>query len=270
MRRTFTYRPPHGAGSGKRRLLVATVLVCLIFVADLVSGGSIRHGLRAFAVVISNWSARAGNAIGGSGFFSSRASLAAENRSLTEQLAQYEERAGGFDALKAENDQLRAFTHLDQSPEGGAPTGVTAPVVSSVRSSPYGTFLIGAGSGDGIARGSLVLTSGGFVVGTVSDTGAHTSLIAEIFAPDASIEATVAGASILATGMGGGNARAEVPRGITISPGSAVFAPRLGQRPIGVVGTVASSTGSATQNVYIRLPVTLASLQYVYIVPIRN
>ncbi|OGG50281.1 hypothetical protein A2763_01280 [Candidatus Kaiserbacteria bacterium RIFCSPHIGHO2_01_FULL_54_36] len=269
MKRTFTYRPATGASTGRRRLLATTALVVLVFVIDLASGGSIRHQLRGVASIASQWTSRVGSSIKGAGIFSSRAALEAQNRSLTEELSQFEERAAGYDALKAENAQLRALLNLVQSTPGQG-AGVTAPVVSSVRSSPYGTFLIGAGSAEAIARGSLVQTSGGFVVGSISDVGAHTALVSEVFAPGASIEAEVAGSSILATGSGAGNARAEVPRGIPISPGDTVVASQLGQRPIGIVGKVASSTGSAVQTVYIRLPVNLNSLQYVYIVPIRN
>jgi len=67
------------------------------------------------------------------------------------------------DALKDENDQLRSLTHLAETT-----TGVTVPVVSSVRSSRTETFIIGAGSAENIIHGSFVLSGGGFLVGTVS------------------------------------------------------------------------------------------------------
>jgi cell shape-determining protein MreC len=244
-----------------RRLLAATVLVCFLFVVDVLLGGKIRNELRAGAAAASQWAEKPFAAIAGSGFFSSRAALESQNQSLTEEVAQLQERAAGSDALQAENGQLQAMAHLAQT----AP-GITAPVVSSVRSSPYGTFLIGAGSQDGIARGDLVLTEGGFVVGAVGDLGAHVALVAEVFAPGASIDAILDGASVSIEGSGGGNARTSLPRGVAIAAGDPVVAPGFRERPVGVVGNVASSSASASQDIHIRLPVNLASLQYVYIV----
>ena len=244
-----------------RRLLAVTSLVIFLFVADVLSGGKIRFELRTLVGVVTPWLTKVSTTIAGSGVFSSRAVLEAQNRSLTDELAQFEERAGGYDVLKAENEQLRALTHL-----AADTIGVTAPITSSVRSSPYGTFLIGAGSADGIARGSLVLTPGGFVVGVVADVGAHTAIIAEVFAPNASIEGIVDGAAASIAGSGGGNARTALPRGLVITPGDPVFSPVVGQRAIGIVGAVASSSASASQDVFIRLPVNLASLQFVYVV----
>ena len=251
------------------RLLVITTLVVFLFALDILTGGSIRHLLRGGVVVMAEWSGRVGASIKGSGLLATRASLEAKNRVLSEQLTQYEERAGGFEALRTENEELRALVHLIESLPSGT-EGMTAPVVSSIRSSPYGTFLIGAGDSDGIARGSLVLTSGGFGVGTVTDTGAHTAVVTEVFAPSATIEAIVGSASISAAGSGGGNARASVPRALSITVGQPVVAPAFGQRPIGIVGNVASSSASASQDVSIVLPVNLASLKYVYILPVRN
>ena len=247
------------------RLLVITTLVVFLFALDILTGGSIRHLLRGGVVVMAEWSGRVGASIKGSGLLATRASLEAKNRVLSEQLTQYEERAGGFEALRTENEELRALVHLIESLPSGT-EGMTAPVVSSIRSSPYGTFLIGAGD----SRGSLVLTSGGFGVGTVTDTGAHTAVVTEVFAPSATIEAIVGSASISAAGSGGGNARASVPRALSITVGQPVVAPAFGQRPIGIVGNVASSSASASQDVSIVLPVNLASLKYVYILPVRN
>ena len=255
--------------SPHRRLFALTVLVIFLFLLDVLTGGSIRHQLRGGAVVLGEWSAYIGRGISGSGFFSTRASLEAQNRSLTEELAQYEERAGAYEVVRSENEQLRAFVRLVESMSRDA-QGVTAPVVSSVRTSPYGTFLIGAGEAEGIVRGSFVLTSGGFVVGTVTDTGAHTAIVGEVFAPGASIEAIAGGAAFSAVGSGGGNARAKVPRALTIQINEPVMAPELGQRPIGIVGNIASSSASASQDVFIVLPVNLSSLSYVYILPVRD
>ncbi len=255
--------------SPNKRLLAVTALVIFLFLLDVMTGGSIRHRLRGGVVVMAGWSRRVGQSIVGTGLFATRASLEVQNRSLAEELAQFEERAGGYEALRAENEELRAFVRLSESLSSAA-QGVTAPVVSSARTSPYGTFLIGAGVEEGITPGSLVLTSGGFVVGKVTDVGKHTSVVTEIFAPGASVETVVGGAPFPATGSGGGNARVKVPRALTVKVQDSVVAPELGQRPVGIVGSIASSSASASQEVFIVLPVNISSLKYVYILPVRN
>jgi cell shape-determining protein MreC len=252
-----SYRP----NNSRRSLWAATALVVFILVIDIFSGGKVRNEARAVGSFFSFALFHAASSVGGSGFFSSRASLEAQNRALVSQVNLYEERAAGFAVLQTENEQLRALTHLAQTTPG-----ISAPVVSSVISSPYGTFLIGAGTGDGIVRGSEVLTSGGFVVGTVSDVGAHTSTVSETFAPGASVKAVIRGTPVSIAGSGGGNAQTSVPRNVLVLSGDSVISPELGQRPIGVVGEVSSSTAQASQTIYIRLPVSLGALQFVYVV----
>ena len=255
-----SYRP-FRSGSNKSRLWAATALVVFLFIIDVLSGGKLRAEMRVGGAIVSRWGNVAEQAIFGSGFFSSRAALSAESRALSEQLAQYEERAAAYAVLQNENARLHEIVHLAENQPG-----ITAPIISSVRSSPYGTFLIGAGESEGITRGSEVLTSSGFVVGRVSDTGAHTAIVSEILAPGASIEAQVASSAIIVEGKGGGNGATHVPRGVRVSAGDPVTSPALGGRPVGIVGEVASTSASASQDVYIRVPVNLSGLQFVYVI----
>lgn len=259
MSERFTFAGARGR-SGRRRLFLTTVAVVCIVLADILSGGFIRAHVRTAVSTVWNAGTAVARSTGGSGYFSSRRALATENASLRQQLARYEERAAGYETLKAENDDLRALLRLAQ-----VERGITAPVVSSLRASPYGTFLIGAGEND-VARGDLVVSEGGFVAGKVSDVSARTALVSEIFAAGASLDVRVAGANVVAEGHGGGNARAKVPRGIKLATGDAVTAPSLGGRAVGVVGSVKSDESSADQTVYIRLPVNLSSLAFVYVV----
>ena len=260
MRTEFSYRSQQREGN-RRRLIVATVLVAFLFAADLVSGGALRHLVRSAAATLSRSVSTVVGNIAGSGLFTSRASLEAQNQALANELSSLRQRGAAFSALEAENQQLRGLARLAQTSPG-----VTAPVVSSVISSPYGTFLIGAGTSDGVHTGGLVLTAGGFVVGKISDAGAHVSTVSEIFSPNTSFNALIAGTPTIVTGSGGGNAHAELPRGAHVEVGDTVVSPELGQRQVGVVGAVASSSAQATQDVYMSLPVSLGSLQFVYVV----
>ncbi len=267
MKDSFSYRSARGNKSGRNKLFAATCIVIAIYSVDLLTQGAIRNQVHAWAAAVSGWAAGAAEVVVGSGLLSSRRSLESQNRSLLQQLAQSEERAFSYDSLKAENDILRALVIMVGSATSASMAGgVTAPIVSSVHSSPYGTFLIGAGSEDGIMSSSIVLTSGGFVVGVVGTVGARTSIVSEVFAPGATVDAVLNGASVVVRGSGGGNAHAKVPRGLVVRIGDSVVVPQFGQRPVGVVGEVASSSASASQDVYVRLPTSISSLRYVYVI----
>jgi len=244
----------------RRNLFIATALVLLILAIDFFSGGTLRALTRQGGSALWRSANGALSRAGQSGFFTSRASLARENQLLKEEIAGLQEEQAQNAALAAENDQLRAIVHLAQS----AP-GLTAPVTSSFKASPYGTFLIGAGSADGIAKGSIVESADGSIVGRVADVSAHQSLVVGLFAPGASVEALAGGTPVVLSGKGGGNAEGGLPRGARVAAGDPVFSPAFGQRAIGVVGKVEGGIASASTKIYVRSIVNLESLSFVYV-----
>lgn len=259
------YRPSNLRRGGNKGLYIVTALALLVLLADMATGGFIRAQVRVAGAAASRWTAAAGSAIGGTGLLSSRAALEAQNRSLALQLATLSEEAAQVDVLKEENDKLRAMVHLAEKDPG-----ITTPVISSLFASPYGTFMIGAGSEDGVEKGDIVLTDGGFVVGEVSDVSASVSLVTEILAPSAAFEALVSGAPIHAEGAGSGSGRAEVSRSLGVSVGDVIRAAQYAQQPIAIVGAIASTSESATQTIYFHLPTGLSEIQYIYVTQARR
>jgi cell shape-determining protein MreC len=233
--------------------------VCIVLI-DVFTGGFIRAHVQTAASFVWNTGVTISRSTTGNGYFTSHRKLAGENDNLRQQLARLEERAASYEVLYAENAALRGLLNLAQTERG-----ITAPIVSSMSASPYGTFLIGAGERD-VVSGDLVMSEGGFVIGRVADVSATTALVREVFASEASIDVRIAGASVVAEGHGGGNARAKVPRGVALAVGDAVVAQSLGGRAVGVVGSIESDQASAEQTVYIRLPLNLSSLSFVYVV----
>jgi cell shape-determining protein MreC len=250
----------NNSNKGVRSLVVATIFILLIFCIDFVSGGVIRTWVRDVGSALWEHGAGIGNSVAHSGGFSSRTALAQENAALRAEVAQLQDAAAANNATQSENDQLRALTHLAST----AP-GITAPIISSFRSSPYGTFMIGAGSADTVQQGALVLTSDGFIIGRVADLSAHTALVSELFAPGQSLDVLVDSIPISLQGEGGATARGQAPHGATIAVGESVVAPSLGQRAVGVVGDVESTAASPATDVLVRLPVNLESLSFVYV-----
>lgn len=256
------YRPSRRRTPGIRPLAAATLLVIALVAADAGSGGAVRRIVRESGASASGFASRMLRGVSESGVFASRRSLEERAASLEAEASRLRPLAAAAPVLQAENDQLRALVRLAE------PGGVTAPVVSSVLSSPYGTFVIGAGAQEGIVPGAVVVGADGYAIGVVSDVSPHRATVREALAPDAKTEAVIGGIAAVLTGSGGGNGRAPLPRDAAVSPGELAFAPALGQRPVGIVGAIASSSASATQEAYVRLPVNLSSLRYVYVIPL--
>ena len=251
------YRPNNPNKNGYRRLAIAIAVVVIVFSLDIVSGGVIRHYVRTIGAPIENIVSRA---IASSRWLSTRSGLESTIRAQAQHIESLQESAAASAVLAQENKELRALVNLVQKS-----SGVTAPVISSFRTSPYSTFMIAAGSQDGIARGALVLSNAGFVLGRVSDVGVRASLVTALFAPGSSIDALIGTSAGVVEGAGGGNAHAKVARGIDIPVGAAVTAPSLGGKPIGIVGKVEAQSASAYSDIYIGLPVNVASLSFVFV-----
>jgi cell shape-determining protein MreC len=256
------FRPgPAPTRKGRRQLFLVTLLAIFVVLLNMALGGKVSAMVRDVVAPVSDFGGKIGTAISQSGYFSSRRALEAQVSALQDEVQQDQLQAAAFAAVEQQNASLSSLEHLAQTSPG-----IAAPVTSSIVSSPYGTFTIGAGNADGISSGALVLSSGGFVIGKVAQTQAHQSLVDELFAPGAQTDVSIDGAAVVASGQGG-QAMAQVPHGITVTQGDPANAPDLGDRPIGVVQHVDSNPANAEQAVYIALPVSLSSLQFVYVTP---
>jgi len=244
----------------RRRLIMASVLVVLIFAVDIFTGGAVRNDLRFVLSPVMRVAGSIWRNVADNGYFLDRRSLEARIQQLQDQLSHMQQDEANFSVLKQQDEQLKSLVHLATDTPG-----ITAPIVSSLHASPYGTFLVGAGKSDGIEKGDLVIAGGGFVIGRISDVGDRSALVTELFAPNTSIDAIIDNAQVVVEGRGGGNAHAKVPHGITVSVGDPVTAPSLRGKPIGIVGSAQSQVTSAYSDVYIGMPINLQSLQYVYI-----
>ncbi len=260
----FSYRE-RNAGTGRRRLLLVTIFVIVLFLVDMVTGGSIRAIVRDANARISLAARAIGMTIASNGYFTSHAALASQNVALQARVATLEEQIVLSASLQQQVTTLSEMAHLATTEQG-----ITVPVASSFIASPYGTFLVGAGIDEGVSLDSLVLSGNGTAIGTISYVSAHTATVTEVFAPGVVINALLDGAPVSVHGAGGGNATTQVPHGVSIAPGDVVTAPSLGGHTIGIVGHVDTDPSSAAMQVYIGSPVNSASLQYVFVVSPRT
>lgn len=205
----------------------------------------------------------AGSTLTGSGVLNAKQTLIEENTQLKEEIARRDENALRYAALADENASLREMLEL------ASEEGISVPVLSSFESSPYGTFRIGGGAAAGIQEGSIVLTSGGFVLGSVTFVSPRTATVEAFFAPGKEIQMQVNGIPFVADGRGGGNARGEIPRDAKVALNDVVIIPSFGGRTAGIVGSIESASSSAYTTLYIRIPRNLDSLRYVHVLPLQ-
>ena len=252
------YRPQQ-KNTGRGRLLYLTILFLVIFLLDMASGGKIRTLAQVVnSGIYQSWTSAARN-ITESGFFATRHTLELENASLREALAQFQSRDSAYRAMEDENARLRAFTGL-----ATVRHGVTVPIVSSIETSPYGTFIIAAGINDGIARDSVVYGDSGYAIGIVAESSAGTALVKQFFAPTVDTEAIIGDVALTLSGSGGGNAAGKAPRDAIIREGDIVRGKTVGA-PIGVVGKIVSDVSSAYKQIYVRFPQNLSTMLFVYV-----
>ena len=255
-------RNTHRDTSAARIFFVLALLAAGVFALDRFSQGSVRGVLQDTGGLVSAAVVSVADALPSAQGFAAHATLVADIQALEDTLARREEQDARFAALRAENEELRELARLAEDES----TGLSAPVLSSFSSSPYGTFVIGAGARHDVRENAVVLTPGGFVLGRVVAVQDRTSTVEALFAPGKETEATIGNVPFLLQGRGGGNARAETPRDASILEGDVVHIPSFGGRPAGFVFEKESASSSAATTLYIRTPANLDTLRYVYIV----
>lgn len=245
---------------GRRALLLATFIALIVLLIDWLSGGVPRSATRSAVASASFGVTSALDSLWQSGFFSSRASLARDNAALRDEIARLREEAAAARLLQDENTALKDLVGV-----AAEKTGVTAPVLSSFRASPYGTFIVGAGTKDGVREGTVVVTQGGFILGRVSEAGEARSTVRAVFSPGITTDARIGETPVSLEGKGGGNASARVSRDAAITEGDVVIAPEFSGRPLGVVGAIERSESGAHADVFMRIPVNLDTLRFVFL-----
>lgn len=241
-----------------RQLLIVTAAAALIVAADMLTGGGVRENLIPAAGALRAAITRTSATIADSGFFASHSSLAAENASLKEENARYRALALSAEALKAQNDALARMAHLSS-----VRPGVTATIAGG--ESSVGTFLVSAGSRDGVAQGDIVRTDGGFVIGTVIEVHDTTALCRSLFAPNTSIDAVIEGTHIALEGRGAGNARGKMLPSAPVAEGDVATAASVRGYPIAIVGHIDAGAADGFKEIYVRSPADISTLDYVYI-----
>ena len=145
MNAEFSHRSLHGHPRARRRLFIATTLILVILAVDFLTHGVVRGYLRSAAASLWVFTGSARSSITGTGYFSTRRSLAAENAALRAQLSEYQDRATAYAVVSEENVALRAVLQLaekeKESQRLSSPLSVRHHTVRSLSAREWTTFL---------------------------------------------------------------------------------------------------------------------------------
>ena len=116
--------------------------------------------------------------------------LAAENAQLRARIAELEEDARSVDALERENKRLEELLGLSQAREDFVK--MDAYVIGSSSVDWTSTLTIDRGAGDGVEVGMCAITANGEVVGLITEVGYNYSIVKTVLDSSLEISGTIA------------------------------------------------------------------------------
>lgn len=194
---------------------------------------------------------------------SSKATLEAENAHLKDILDEVALEAYSRDELRKENDNLKQA--LGRTNEY---TYTLSRILSAPPISPYDTLLIDAGTEENVFVGMQAFSQGDFKVGEVTRVWGKTALVSLYSSPETQLSVSIGGTSTIpatAVGVGGGNLRVILPRGVDVQVGAIVAIPAISSSYAGVVDAIDRPEGSSLEAIYIRLPFDIYKEKWLYL-----
>lgn len=191
-------------------------------------------------------------------------SLVAENIALHTELSTLRRENFMAQITLHENATLRALLGRTDDKKQLLP----AAIVNDETFSPYESFVIDQGMQEGVGEQMLVLSAEGFALGSVYRALEHTAIVTKFSAPTIQTEVLLVGTTTVHArmeGYGGGTMVIRVPRDLEIAERTDVVLPNFGGSPIGTVVHIALTPQDAYQTVYVRAPVNMYQVRYVFV-----
>ena len=199
-----------------------------------------------------------------SGALRSPAQLLSENEALKRRLSEIETSisSSSVETLILENAELKA-----QLGRATSTPRVLAAVLSRPPLSPYDELIIDVGKDKGASSTTLVYAPNNVLIGRVREAYSHTSKVMLFTSPGQTYSVSIgsAHAPITAIGEGGGQYRAEVPRGSSVQVGDVVLDPFMNDSAFGTVVSVKSDPANPFDSVFIAPSVSLYQIRWVYL-----
>ncbi len=207
------------------------------------------------------------NALTGLGHpLTSRAELVTDNENLRQRLAQFEALRLSREALLSENIRLRAVLGRAEPAEVNR---TFAYIISHSNTLPYDVLIIDIGSTNStkaLKVGDLVTTDTGTLIGLVAEVYGDQSKVRLFSAYGERLPISLGSNNFAAEafGLGGGNFKVRLPKGVAIAIGDYVRVPRYGlEQILGVVAEVKETPSQPFVDIFFKTPLNLNELDLV-------
>jgi cell shape-determining protein MreC len=191
-------------------------------------------------------------------YFASKNSLQKDNDEMKRQLEETKAQMANYDSVVAENNTFKEILGRK-----GTKEIVVAGILSKPNQSPYDTFIIDAGSANGIKLGKTVFAGGDVPLGRVGEVFANSAKVVMFSSPGERTQVAVGTIFLELLGRGGGNFEMIVPRDFTIQNGDQAILPGVNAYLVGVVRTIISDPRDAFKKALLASPVNIFELKFV-------
>lgn len=195
--------------------------------------------------------------------FRSKQALLEENKALKERNVFLMAEAYTLLIVRKENEELKEI--LDRRvPDRRV---LLARARAGPGRSPYGTLLLDKGGADGVRVGDIATVYGDIALGVIDRAYEGSSIVKLFSSPGEETDALLGEGNvpIRAEGMGGGNFKARVPKGVVVKEGDSVVSPVLEVPLLGIVGSVESAPSDSFQSILFQVPINIYELKWVEI-----
>ncbi|OHA88360.1 MAG: hypothetical protein A2653_02210 [Candidatus Zambryskibacteria bacterium RIFCSPHIGHO2_01_FULL_43_25] len=186
--------------------------------------------------------------------------LEEENQALIRQIDELRGNLAELSILREENFYLKEMWGRRETFQSRL-----ARVLSGPGNSLYDFLVIDLGREEGAVEGQRVFSSGGFVIGNVSEVFGKTSKVILFSSPgtitDASLERS--GIALSLKGKGAGNFSVLVPKQEEVAEGDLVVLPGLSSKPMALVYGIDTSETDSFKELLLSLPVNIFELKWV-------
>ncbi len=192
----------------------------------------------------------------------SRRQLVAKTNELQSTLDSYNAQSANLSLLESENAALKA--ELGRDPES---RGILAHVLTVPNRSFYDTFVIDAGSAEGIQVDQQVYAFNAIALGTVSQVSEHNAVVTLFSAPGTETSGTAVGSDVAVTliGRGGGEYEVRMPRDVHFEIGSAIALQSVYPAVLAEVQKIITDPRDPFQRLLAKAPVNLTALKWVVV-----
>ena len=206
------------------------------------------------------------------GFFSFKSALVSQVSSLQNQITTLELKQTDYDAVVKENQDLknlygRSDSNIGMETASGINGRILARVLSAPPQSPYDTFVLDAGSANGLSVSNKVYISDTILIGEIGSVTDKTSIV-NLFSKSGmtnSLTLSRTGAVYDVKGLGGANMSVEVPKDADILWGDVFEYPNLKTSVVGSVYYIDQSAQSSFKNIFIRVPGNVFQTKWVMV-----